>query len=72
VTRPVRPPVLRVVRGRPTEEEVAALVVVLAARRPRHGAPPPPALDVWSDRAALLAVPARPGPVAWRASGLPR
>lgn len=68
------PPVLRVVRGSATEEELAALVTVLAARA-RRGAGAVPGmqrLDAWSDPAALLAVPPRPGPGAWRASALPR
>jgi Acyl-CoA carboxylase epsilon subunit len=66
-------PVLRVVRGNPTPEEVAALVAVLAAvggssvtdeTRPARG---------WSSPAARLRSPAygtRAG--GWRASALPR
>jgi hypothetical protein len=70
---PARPqPVLRVVRGRPTADELAALVVVLAARsanasdvdgpRPRSG---------WADPARRLRAAVRPGPDAWRRSALP-
>jgi hypothetical protein len=67
------PPVVRVVRGNPTPEEVAALVAVLVAiggssapeeTRPARG---------WSSPAARLRSPAygtRAG--GWRASALPR
>ena len=66
-------PVVRIVRGNPTPEEVAALVAVLVAvggssvaeeTRPARG---------WSSPAARLRSPAygtRPG--GWRASALPR
>ncbi len=62
-------PLLRVVRGTPTPEELAALITVLAARP----TPPPPAQPtrpLWTDHARRLGVP-RPGPTTWRASGLP-
>jgi hypothetical protein len=64
------PPLLRVVRGAPTDEELAALVVVFAGRgttadqaRAERSA--------WLDRSAALRQPLHPGPGAWRASGLP-
>jgi hypothetical protein len=60
-------PVLRVIRGDASAEEIAALVAVLTAaaapavparrRRPR---------PVWSDRAAQLRQPFGRGPGAWR------
>ena len=66
---------IRVVRGRPTDEEFAAVVVILmrqaaAARdqdrdRPTHR-------SGWLDRTALVRAPLRPGPQAWRASALRR
>ena len=66
-------PVLRVVRGEPTAQELAALVAVFTALagsrpagRPRRARPG------WADRASLLGAPAHPGPGAWRASALPR
>jgi hypothetical protein len=68
-------PLLRVVRGAPTAEELAALVGVLFAR---GGAPPAPApaRSRWrdSDRPGATAgrLPAHRGPDAWRASTLPR
>jgi hypothetical protein len=69
-------PVLRVVRGEPTAEELAALVTVLAARstaaaaagRRAHAE----ARSLWRDRSRNVRPPLSAGPGAWRASGLPR
>ncbi len=63
-------PVLRIVRGTPTDAELAALVAVLAART---AAPPtdPPARSAWADPAGRLRVTGRPGRDAWRRSALP-
>ena len=65
-------PVLRVVRGEPSPEELAALVTVLAARaapaEPEHPAPVRP---VWNDRSRLVRRPLTPGSGAFRASALP-
>jgi hypothetical protein len=63
-------PLLRVVRGEPTTEELAALLAVVTARsatatkdeRPR---------STWSDPARRLRRPSPPGSGAWRRSGLP-
>ncbi len=61
-------PVLRVVRGEPSAEELTALVVVVFAqtepRAQRRSAPG------WADRSRLLRRPVRPGPGAWRVSAL--
>lgn len=63
-------PVLRIVRGEPTDEEIAALVVALnALRQPSSG--PQPRRSTWSDRSALLRRPLHAGPIAWRTSCLP-
>jgi hypothetical protein len=61
---------LRVVRGDATEEEIAVLLAVVAARSEGVGdqAAAPEADSAWTDRAALVRAPARPGPNAWRAS----
>ena len=72
--RPDRP-VLRVVSGNPTPEELAALLVVVgarsagasaaaaaAARRPR---------SAWNDPARLVRRPVHPAPDGWRRSALP-
>jgi hypothetical protein len=64
-------PVLRVVRGDATPEEIAALLVALVAVTPAAGAPRQ-ARSAWADRGALLRRPPAPGPGAWRASALPR
>ena len=69
-------PVLRVVRGDATPEEIAALVATLtavAAARSRAAAdaePAPVAAD-WNARARLLRAPVRPAPGGWRRSSLP-
>ena len=62
-------PLMRVVRGTPTPEEVAALVAVLRTR-PDAVAPAEP-LSHWA-RSARPSAGLRPGPGAWRASALPR
>jgi hypothetical protein len=66
-------PVLRVVKGDPSPEELAALVAVIAARA---AAAPAPAPD--TDRASDWATywrhaqrPLHPGPGRWRASAHP-
>jgi hypothetical protein len=69
-----RAPVLTVVRGNPSAEEIAAVLTVLTARtglpsageaagRPRNG---------WSAKSRLLREPLPRGPGGWRASALPR
>jgi hypothetical protein len=66
-------PILRVVRGDATPEEIAALVAVLLARSADAGAPGQ-ARSVsgsWADRSRQLRRPLSPGPGAWRRSALP-
>jgi hypothetical protein len=61
-------PLLRVVRGNPTPEELAALTAVIAAR----SVPPEvtePSTSGWADPVAALRSPIRVGPGAWAASG---
>jgi hypothetical protein len=66
-------PLLRVVRGDATPEEIAALVAVLLARSADAGAPGPArsVKNAWSDRSRQLRRPLSPGPGAWRRSALP-
>ena len=66
-------PLLRVVRGDATPEEIAALVAVLLARPAGTGAPGPARSvnNSWSDRSRLLRRSLSPGPGAWRRSALP-
>ena len=69
-------PVLRVIRGDATPEEIAAVVAVLLARSAASDASSSsssarPAPSAWADRSRLLRRPLHPGPGAWRRSGLP-
>jgi Acyl-CoA carboxylase epsilon subunit len=70
--RPVGQPVLRVVRGDATPEEIAALVAVLLSRPLDRELPPRPVRrSAWSDRSRQLRRPLYPGPGAWCRSALP-
>ncbi len=64
------PPTLRVVRGRPTPEELAVVTAVVAAAS--GPGPDGPAAEPhrgrWNDPAAHHRRPWLPGPGAWRAS----
>lgn len=63
-------PLLTVVRGEPTPEQLAALIAVVGARAAGGGADAPkPARSLWAAPVLRGALPAGPG--AWRASGLP-
>jgi len=66
-------PVLRVIRGDATPEEVAAVVAALLALAAAADEPPParPAPSAWADRARLLRRPVHAAPDAWRRSALP-
>jgi Acyl-CoA carboxylase epsilon subunit len=64
-------PVLRVVRGEPTEEEIAALVIALATRAAASPVVEPPR-SLWRSRGHNIRPAVSPSPGAWRASGLPR
>ena len=64
-------PILSVVRGEPTPEQLAALIAVVSARGSGSGEQAEaPAPSLWN-RPALRG-PLHPGPGAWRASALPR
>ncbi|MFI5958394.1 acyl-CoA carboxylase subunit epsilon [Cryptosporangium sp. NPDC051539] len=65
-------PVLRILRGTPTAEELAALVGVLAARSAAAVPSGPRARELWRRQEARIGAPLAAGPGAWRASGLPR
>ena len=65
------PPLLRVVRGDPTPEELAALVAVLASLGAAAAAPTRRTPD-WNAPRRLTRVTHRHGLGGWRASGLPR
>ena len=63
-------PLLRVVRGNPTPEELAALIAVVSTRGGVVVEEPPAPRSLWA--APVLRKPLSPGPGAWRASSLPR
>ena len=69
MTEQTQPPLLQVVRGEPSAEELAALTVVVAAlsqRRPRRRPTP---VGAWASFGDAHRQPLRPGPGGWRASG---
>ena len=68
---PPAEPVLRVVSGEATAEEVVALVTALAAavRRQPPVVEQPGGTSRWADRSAALRAPLTPGPGAWQAAG---
>ncbi len=72
-TAPVEPtpPLLRVVKGDPTPEELGALVAVVASLGGAAAEEPAPA-PVWNRPRRLQRVVLRHGPGAWRISSLPR
>ena len=64
-------PVLRIVKGDATPEEVAALVAVIASMSGAE-APEPKPRSSWADPARRMRTALPHGPGAWRSSGLPR
>jgi hypothetical protein len=65
-------PLLRVVRGRPADDELAALVAVVSAFAAAAGAAAEEAARApWANPRALVRPPLAHGRGAWRASGLP-
>ncbi len=65
-------PVLRVVKGDPTPEELAALVAVVAARASAVPAPADPErASNWATYWRHAKRPLHPGPNSWRASAHP-
>ena len=69
MTAPTSPPLLRVVRGDPTPEELAALTTVIAARASAQSPAEEPTTGGWADPAHGLRTPVRVGVGAWAASG---
>ncbi|UYM04009.1 acyl-CoA carboxylase subunit epsilon [Solicola gregarius] len=67
-------PVLRVVQGEPSEEELAAVIAVVAARTNAGGEPErePKARSRWGDPAYAVRPVLSPGPDGWRRSAFPR
>ena len=64
-------PLLTVVAGSPTEEELA-VVIALVTSRASAPAPTPSAWSLWSRKSRMVRPPLRPGFGAWRGSYMPR
>ena len=64
-------PLLRVVAGDPTPEELAAVVAVVAAAQ-AGAAPSKPGFSLWSRKSRSMRPSMRPGFGAWRGSMMPR
>ena len=62
-------PLLRVVSGSPTAEEVAALTVVVAALSQRRTRRRPAPVGAWAAHGDAHRTPLRQGPGGWRAAG---
>jgi acyl-CoA carboxylase epsilon subunit len=62
-------PLLRVVTGEPSAEELAALTVVVAALAQRRTRRRPTPVGAWASFGDSHRRPLRPGPGGWRASG---
>lgn len=64
-------PVLRVISGNPSEEELATILAIVSAR---GGARPakPQAFSLWARKSRMTRPAQRPGYGAWRASMMPR
>jgi hypothetical protein len=65
-----RQPLLRVVSGSPTPDELAVVVAVLAARPQAVEEQPP--FSLWARKSRMTRPNLRPGFGAWRASMMPR
>ncbi|MDO9378070.1 MAG: acyl-CoA carboxylase subunit epsilon [Nocardioidaceae bacterium] len=70
-----QPPMLRIVKGRPTDDELVALVTVIAARRAAAAEAArddgPRRRSAWGDPARAVRPPHSHGPGGWRASAFP-
>jgi hypothetical protein len=63
-------PLLTVVRGEPTPEQLAAVIAVVGARASGGPEEEPVARSLWAR--PQLRAPLAPAPGAWAATGLPR
>jgi len=67
--QPPMPPLLRVVRGEPSAEELAALTVVVAAMSQRRSKNRPTPVGAWASYADRHRGALQPGVGGWRAAG---
>ena len=65
-----REPLLRIVSGSPTPDEVAVVVAVLSTRG--RAAEEEPQFSLWARKSRMVRPSLRPGYGAWRASMMPR
>ena len=65
-------PMLQIVKGDPTAEEIAALVAVVAARAAAATPKERPRRSEWAGHERRVRRPVHPSPGGWRASALPR
>jgi len=70
--KPEQRPLLKVIRGDASPEEVAALVAVVAALGSAPGEPAPRRTPEWSAHHRKTRVSLPHGPGGWRSSALPR
>lgn len=70
MTEEKREPMLRVVAGSPTPEELAVVVTVLSARP--QAVVEQPQFSLWARKSRQTRPSVRPGFGAWRASMMPR
>ncbi|MDO8732840.1 MAG: acyl-CoA carboxylase subunit epsilon [Actinomycetota bacterium] len=63
-------PVLRVISGNPTEEELAAILAIVSSLTP--DATPPHHFSFWNDLSRGIHSTPRPSATAWRASTMPQ
>jgi hypothetical protein len=66
----IEAPSLTIINNDATPEEIAAIVAVFSAMQSAE--PPNEPTSTWAARHRRVRPPLRPGPGAWRASGLPR
>lgn len=66
------PAPVRIVKGRPTDDELAAVVAVLSAKAAAADQPAPARPSTWAAYWRTVRAPLAPGQGAWRASALPR
>ena len=64
-------PLLRVIKGEPSAEELAALTVVVAAMSQRRERRRPTPIGGWASYGRGHRRPAQAGPGGWRAAGSP-
>ena len=62
-------PLLRVVKGEPSEEELAVLTALVTVAGSGGDEPTPPTRGGWNDPSRSVRWTLLPGPGAWRSSG---